>query len=259
VTTRTAFLANMVVLRDLGEVFLRGTAVGRTTSRVERIDPDAAPLARSDNLPYGPFWRAASAHANGDLDAGAPCHRLDAVRCGRAASCRARQPNTCWRSDDLVMKNSCATAAALVLLRWSRSGWSGVRGVRSRGLDRAHLEGHPTAASSSTSPATHALPLSIRARCWSATATGRVAPHMPDGEQSYAWIRSSRAAARGSSTTARTTHRSLKGTGVATGPVHLHRVSTSEAGDTDVLTPFDCRTACRQPAADRRGACIGVA
>ena len=82
VTTRTA-VATMVVLREPGEVFLTGHTFGpESTAWVERVDPlTLAPLARSPDLPGGPFWPGGiAAHANGTLYVtyGSWCHRLGA-------------------------------------------------------------------------------------------------------------------------------------------------------------------------------------
>jgi hypothetical protein len=83
---RDAFATTMVVLRDPGEVFvLRHTMGSRplrdeSSSWVERVDPRTlAVLARSPELPGGPFWPGGlAAHANGSLHVvhGRHCHRL---------------------------------------------------------------------------------------------------------------------------------------------------------------------------------------
>src|SRR5207244_2031708 len=85
---RDALGTTMVVLRDPGEVFVLRHTLGRRplrdpcTTWVERIDPvTLAPLARSPDLPSGPFWPGGlAAHANGSLHvvAGNHCHRLSA-------------------------------------------------------------------------------------------------------------------------------------------------------------------------------------
>lgn len=89
-TSRDAFGANMVVLRAPGEVFLQGSTMGpASTAWVERIHPTTlAPIARSPELPAGPFWPAGvAAHANGSLyvTCGRWCHRL-AADCSVIAS-----------------------------------------------------------------------------------------------------------------------------------------------------------------------------
>lgn len=90
VTARPAPGATMIVLRDPNEVFLTGLTFGADCeSWVERLDPDTlAPLARSAPLVAGPWWPGGiAAHANGSLyvTAGRWCHRLD-VDCRLLAS-----------------------------------------------------------------------------------------------------------------------------------------------------------------------------
>ncbi len=85
---RDAYATTMVVLRDPGEVFaLRHTMGPRpledpSAAWVERIDPlTLEPLARSPELPGGPFWPGGlAAHAGGSLHVvhGNHCHRLSA-------------------------------------------------------------------------------------------------------------------------------------------------------------------------------------
>lgn len=83
VTARDAPGAIMMVLRAPGEVFLCGLTFGDdSTAWVERVDPQTlAPLSRSPDLPAGPWWPGGIvAHANGSLyvTCGRWCHRLDA-------------------------------------------------------------------------------------------------------------------------------------------------------------------------------------
>ena len=115
VTTRSALMATMVVLRDLGEVYLLGHSPPspNTTAWVERIDPvRLAPLARSADLPGGPFWPGGLlVHENGDLYVtfGRFCHRLD-PSCNLVVSCelpQAQPYNSLIAMSDgaLVMKN----------------------------------------------------------------------------------------------------------------------------------------------------------
>ncbi len=80
--SRQHFGANMVVLRDPGEVYLQGNTFGGSTSSwVERIDPVSLEcVVRSPDLDGGPFWAGGFAvHRNGDLYVtyGRWCHRLD--------------------------------------------------------------------------------------------------------------------------------------------------------------------------------------
>jgi hypothetical protein len=90
VTARPAAAATMVVLREPGEVFVAGHTFGDdSTAWVERVDPvTLEPLARSPDLPAGPWWPGGiAAHANGSLyvTCGRWCHRLD-VDCRPVAS-----------------------------------------------------------------------------------------------------------------------------------------------------------------------------
>jgi len=96
VTTRPAPGATMAVLRGPGEVFLTGHGFGDdVTAWLERIDPvTLAPLARSPDLAAGPFWPGGvAAHANGSLyvTCGRWCHRLD-PDCRPVASRELPQP-----------------------------------------------------------------------------------------------------------------------------------------------------------------------
>lgn len=85
---RDAFAVTMVVVRAPGEVFALRHTLGRRPFRdpsvawVERIDPRSLePLARSADLPAGPFWPGGlGAHADGSLHVvfGHWCHRLSA-------------------------------------------------------------------------------------------------------------------------------------------------------------------------------------
>ena len=115
VTSRTLLFANMVVLRAPGEVFVQGNSQPweGTTSWVERVDPiTLETLARSPDLPGGPFWAGGIlAHENGSLYVtyGRWCHRLD-EGCARVASRelpRAHPYNSLLALSDgnLVMKD----------------------------------------------------------------------------------------------------------------------------------------------------------
>lgn len=83
---RDAYATTMVVLRAPGEAFVLRHSMGRRPRRdpsvswVERIDPRTLdPLARSEDLPGGPFWPGGlAAHANGSLYVvhGRHAHRL---------------------------------------------------------------------------------------------------------------------------------------------------------------------------------------
>jgi hypothetical protein len=83
---RDALGTTMVVLRDPGEVFVLRHTIGRrplqdpVTAWVERVDPlTLAPVRQSPELASGPFWPGGvAAHANGSLHVvtGNHCHRL---------------------------------------------------------------------------------------------------------------------------------------------------------------------------------------
>lgn len=114
VVEREVFSATMTVLRDPGEVYLLGHSLGAdTVGWVEQIDPKTLePIHRSPDLEAGPFWPGGiAAHANGNLYVtyGSWCHRLSAD-CKRAASKelpRQRPYNSLTILDDgvLVMKD----------------------------------------------------------------------------------------------------------------------------------------------------------
>ncbi|MBI5284346.1 MAG: hypothetical protein HY874_04550 [Chloroflexi bacterium] len=254
VTTRTAFLANMVVLRDPGEVFLQGNSQPweDTTAWVERIDPvTLAPLARSADLPGGPFWAGGIlVHANGDLYVtyGRYCHRLDAgcaLRASRELP-RAQPYNSLLALSDgnLVMKNFVRDGS-------SRSYFSVLEPERLEPVcpeveipegSIARISKDISAGGEFVYVAGDHTIFRYRYERGRLERDGDWAHRyrtMPDGEQSYAW---DPVIAGGSAwfidNGENNFNRSLKGTGVATGPVHLHRVSTSDAGDADVLTPF---------------------
>jgi hypothetical protein len=86
VTSRDALASTMFVLREPGELFLLRHSLGPrgpddpVEAWVERVDPiTLEPLASSPRLAAGPFWPGGlAAHANGSLyvTAGRWCHRL---------------------------------------------------------------------------------------------------------------------------------------------------------------------------------------
>ena len=83
VTSRELVFPNMIVLREQGEVYVQGSSApaANTTSWIERVDPlTLDTLARSPDLPGGPFWPGGIlVHENGDLYVtyGRHCHRID--------------------------------------------------------------------------------------------------------------------------------------------------------------------------------------
>jgi hypothetical protein len=133
VTSRDALASTMCVLRDPGELFLlrhslgpRG-ADGPVETWVERIDPlTLEPLASSPRLAAGPFWPGGVvAHSNGSLyvTAGSWCHRLssDLRVLGAHELARARPYNSLvvLACGALVMKDldrSASTRTTLTVL-----------------------------------------------------------------------------------------------------------------------------------------------
>jgi hypothetical protein len=133
VTSRDALASTMCVLRDPGELFLlrhslgpRG-ADGPVETWVERIDPlTLEPLASSPRLAAGPFWPGGLvAHSNGSLyvTAGSWCHRLssDLSVVGAHELARARPYNSLvvLACGALVMKDldrSASTRTTLTVL-----------------------------------------------------------------------------------------------------------------------------------------------
>jgi hypothetical protein len=132
VTSRSLPFSTMTVLRDDGEVFVQGNTMGGdTTSWVERVHPESlATIARSPDLPGGPFWPGGvAAHANGSLYVtyGRHCHRLsrDLDVVASATLPRERPYNSLVVLDDghLVMKDfdlSTRDSARLVVLEPER-------------------------------------------------------------------------------------------------------------------------------------------
>jgi hypothetical protein len=126
-TTRPAFMANMVVLRGPGEVFLQGSGPPGSggIAWVERIDPmTLATLARSPDLPAGHAWWPGGivAHANGSLYVthGRFCHKLGADLALQASRelPRATPYNSLLVCSDgtLVMKNQVRDGSGLSYL-----------------------------------------------------------------------------------------------------------------------------------------------
>jgi hypothetical protein len=127
-TSRSVTAPTMVVLRAQGEVYVQGCRIdAHSTAWVEQVDAGSvATIARSPELPGGPFWPGGmAAHANGSLYVtfGRWCHRL-APDCSVLAACelpRARPYNSLVVLPDghLVMKDfdlTTAEPAQLVVL-----------------------------------------------------------------------------------------------------------------------------------------------
>jgi hypothetical protein len=254
-TSRQGFMFNMVVLRAPGEVFVQGsTAPGPdSTAWVERVDPTSlAPLARSPDLPGGPWWPGSvTAHANGSLYVvhGRWCHRLDAGCAVLAARelPRARPYNGCLVLSDgcLVTKSFVrdgSAPSALVVLEPER--------LTPTGPEVVLPEGAIARLSTDTGPdgelvyvvGDHTV---LRYRY----GAGRLERDpewslryrvLPDGEQSYGW---DPVIAGGDvwfmDNGENVFGTSFRGGGVARGPLHLWRVSVADPADHDMLTPFD--------------------
>jgi hypothetical protein len=249
VTSRDALASTMFVLRDPGELFLLRHTLGPrgpedpVESWVERLDPvTLEPLVASVRLPAGPFWPGGLlAHANGSLylTVGRWCHRLSSdlrVLCSRELP-RARPYNSLvvLACGALVMKDLDRTAGAPTTLsvldpetlapladpleapepsiaRLSAAGdtvylvgdhtisrwdWDGRRLARDEGWELRYR----------TRPG--------QGYGWDVVVAGGHAWFMDNGEHDYVTT--------------------MLGAGVASGPVHLVRVSLSDAGDHELV------------------------
>jgi hypothetical protein len=255
VTSRPAVMANMVVLRAQGEVFVQGNtppAAGDTTSWVERVDPiTLATIARSPDLPGGPFWAGGIlVHANGYLYVtyGRYCHKLDAG-CALIASRELPQAQPynsllALSDDNLVMKNFVRDGT-------SRSYFSVLEPERLEPVmaeveipegSIARIARDITAAGEFIYVVGDHTVFRFRYERGRLTRDEDWAfmyRTLPDGEQSHGW---DPVIADGSAwfmdNGDNQYQRSLAGTGVASGPLHLFRVGIDEASDVSMLTPF---------------------
>ena len=254
VTSRPALFANMVVLRGPGEVFVQGNSQPweNTTSWVERVDPiSLATLARSPDLPGGPFWAGGVlAHANGSLYVtyGRYCHRLD-TGCSLIASRELPRPhpyNSLLALSDgsLVMKNFVRDGSSrsyFTLLEPDRldpigpevevpegsiarissdRGASGefVYVVGDHTIFRYRYEGGALTIDESWRFRYRTQADAAQSYGWDPVIGGGYAWFMDNGDNTF----------RGN----------FKDTGVATGPLHLYRVSLTDAADVQEYTPF---------------------
>jgi hypothetical protein len=254
VTSRPAFMANMVVLREPEEVFLQGNSqpFENTTSWVERIDAvTLETLERSPDLPGGPFWAGGLlAHANGFLYVtyGRYCHKLDAG-CAPKASRELPRPqpyNSLLALSDgnLVMKNFVrdgSTRSYFSLLEPERLA-PVCSEVEVPEGSIARISKDMSAAGEFVYVAGDHTIFRFRYADGGLTRDDGWSYQyrlLPDGEQSYAW---DPVIADGSCWFMDNGHnnfsRGLAGTGVARGALHLHRVSLSDPRDTDMFTPF---------------------
>lgn len=254
VTSRPAIFANMPVLRAPGEVFVQGSTPpsGNTTSWVERVDPVTLQvLARSPELPGGPFWPGGiMAHANGYLYVthGRYCHKLDRD-CALVASRelpRDRPYNSLLALSDgnLVMKDfirdgSAASAFSVLepdrlepigpevaipegsIARISRDisdGGEFVYVVGDHTIFRCQYEHGALARDESWSHRYRTEPDGVQSFGWDPVIADGSAWFMDNGANEF----------RGS----------FRGTGTATGPLRLHRVSLAGARDAEAFVPF---------------------
>jgi hypothetical protein len=254
VTTRPATFACMAVLRAPGEVFLQGNSApsGDTTSWVERIAPETLePLARSPDMPGGPFWPGGMlAHANGHLYVtfGRWCHKLDA-HCNLLASRelpQSRQYNSLLALSDgnLVMKDFIRDGS-------DHSRFSVLEPERLEPVTPEVDIPEGSIARTSRDITTDSEFVYVvgdhtifRYRYGAATLDRDDAwsyryrtPGAP--AQSYGW---DPVIADGSAwfmDNGDNVYRGgFKGNAIATGPLHLFRVSLTDSRDVDVLTPF---------------------
>jgi hypothetical protein len=254
-TTRSALMSTMAVLRDPGEVFLLGHSPPspNTTAWVERIDPvTLTALARSPDLPGGSFWPGGIlVHENGDiyLTFGRFCHRLDpACRLIASRELPQAQPyNSLIAMSDgaLVMKNfvrdgsnrshfsvlSPADLSSLCPEVVAPEG-SIARISRDISLDRefVYVIGDHTA-----------YRYTYEAGCVERDGGWEYRYRtLGDDDQSYGW---DPVIASGNvwfmDNGANNFQRTTRNTGIATGPLHVIRVSVDDSRDVDVFTPFD--------------------
>lgn len=255
VTSRSVLFANMVVLRKPGEVFVQGNSQPweNTTSWVERIDPvSLGPLARSPDLPGGPFWAGGiMAHENGCLYVtyGRYCHKLDAD-CALIASRelpRSHPYNSLLALSDgnLVMKNFVRDGSSrsyFTLLEPDRLGPVGpeieipegsiarISADRGASGEFVYVVGDHAIFRYRYEGGALSIDESWRFRYRT----------QPDAEQSYGWDPVIADGCAWFMDNGDNTFRgNFRDTGIATGPLHLFRVSLSDATEADMYTPFD--------------------
>jgi hypothetical protein len=224
----------MVVLRDRDEIFLAGhTFGGDSRAWVERLEPDGrGVLARSPDLPAGPWWPGGiAAHANGSLyvTCGRWCHRLgpDCVPIASRELPRPRPYNSLLVLPDgsLVMKDLVqdgSTPSHLIVLEPERLEPLGpetpvpepsIARISADG-DAVYVVGDHTAFRFVWDPRRGVLELDRNWRVpyrqlvdqsygWDAVVAGEALWFMDQGEHRYAGT--------------------MRGAGVAQGPVHLVR------------------------------------
>jgi hypothetical protein len=254
VTSRPALFANMVVLRGPGEVFVQGNSQPwqNTTSWVERIDPvSLATLARSPDLPGGPFWAGGIlAHENGCLYVtyGRYCHKLDAG-CNLIASRELPRPHPynsllALSDGNLVMKNFVRDGSSrsyftvlepdglepvgpeVEIPEGSIARISSDRGasgelvyiVGDHTIFRYRYEAGALTVDESWRFRYRTQVDAAQSYGWDPVIAGGYAWFMDNGDNNF--------------------RRNFKDTGVAMGPLHLFRVSLSDPEDAALYTPF---------------------
>lgn len=255
VTSRSAFMANMVVLRAPGEVYLQGSAPPGAPSGafVERIDPITLETQlRSPDLDAGEQWWPGGivAHANGFLYVthGRFCHKLDAdlrlVASRELPRAGAYNSLLVLSDGNLVMKNIVRDGSM-------RSYFSVLEPDRLEHVGGEAEVPEPSIARIAKDIGAHGEMVYVvgdrtifRYR-WD----GRSLTHdhtwsfdyrrHPDGEQSYGWdpvLAGGHAWFMDNGDGVFT--QSLRDGGVATGPLHVVRVSLDDARDAELFTPF---------------------
>lgn len=255
VTSRPVFMANMVVLRAPGEVYLQGsTPPGPDNAAfVERVDPITLDtVVRSPDLPAGGQWWPGGivAHANGFLYVthGRWCHKLDAelrLLASRELPRAGAYNSLLVLSDgNLVMKNIVRDGSMLsyfsVLEPERLELVGGEVEVPEPSIariakdvdaadDLVYVVGDHT-----IFRYRYAASRLTRDESWSFRYRTR-----PDAEQSYGWdpvIAGGDAWFMDNGEGVFT--QSLRDGGVASGPLHLVRVSLADSADAELFTPF---------------------
>jgi hypothetical protein len=252
-TARSAFVANMVVLRAPGEVYLQGSTsfAPEGATFVERIDPTTlAPIARSPDLDLGGDWWPGGivAHRNGFLyvTQGTFCHKLDAD-CALVASRRLARPQAynsllVLSDGNLVMKNMVrdgSARSAFVVLEPERLEPVGPE-VEIPEASIARISKDVDAGGDVVYVVGDHTIFRLRyERGRLALDDWRVRYLVAPDEQSYGWdpvISGGHAwfLDNGDNVFAQ----SFLGGGLKSGPIHLVRVSLADARDWELFTPF---------------------
>ena len=254
VTSRELQIANMVVLRKPGEVYVHGNTPPTPEAKawVERIDPiTLETLNRSPALEGGPFWPGGIlVHENGHLYVtfGRWCHKLDA-ECQPTASRqlpRAMPYNSLLALSDgsLVMKNFVRDGSSRSfftvlepdglqpmcdeieipegsIARLSRDidgGREFVYVVGDHTFFRYAYDHGELVRDDGWEYMYRTQPDGVQSYGWDPVIAGGSAWFLDNGENQY----------RGN----------FRGGGVASGPINLHRVSTADSADHEMLAPF---------------------